>query len=166
MFVEMKVFGMTVDPFTNSPIVILKDLQDNHALPIWIGLLEASAIAAELESIKLPRPMTHDLLKSILNNLDANVEKIEVCDLKNNVFYAIIHIHANGNHLEIDARPSDAIAVALRTGSPIFVNSKVIEKSKKIDMRNLSVDKDSSESEKWKDLLENLNPEDFGKYKM
>ena len=166
MILEMKVFGMTIDPFTNSPIVILKDLKDDNALPIWIGLLEASAIAAELESIKLPRPMTHDLLKDILKNLDADVKKIEVCDLKNNVFYATIHIDAAGNHIEIDARPSDAIAVALRTGSPIFVNKKVIEKSKKIDMRNLSMDKDSGESEKWRDLLENLNPEDFGKYKM
>ncbi len=166
MILEMKVFGMTIDPFTNSPIVILKDLKDDNALTIWIGLLEASAIAAELENIKLPRPMTHDLLKNILHNLQANVEKIEVCDLKNNVFYATIHIDAAGNHIEIDARPSDAIAVALRTDSPIFVNKKVIEKSKKIDLRNLSFDKESGESEKWRDLLENLNPEDFGKFKM
>lgn len=166
MVLEMKVFGMTIDPFTNSPIVILKDLKDDNALPIWIGLLEASAIAAELENIKLPRPMTHDLLKDILKNLDADVKKIEVCDLKNNVFYATIHIDAAGNHFEIDARPSDAIAVALRTGSPIFVNKKVIEKSKKIDMRNLSMDKESEKSEKWRDLLENLNPNDFSKYKM
>ncbi len=166
MILEMKVFGMTIDPFTNSPIVILKDLEDDNALTIWIGLLEASAIAAELESIKLPRPMTHDLLKNILNNLQANVEKIEVCDLKNNVFYATIHIDAAGNHIEIDARPSDAIAVALRTDSPIFVNKKVIEQSKKIDMRNISFDKEGGKSEKWRELLENLNPEDFGKYKM
>ena len=166
MVLEMKVFGMTIDPFTNSPIIILKDLKDDNALPIWIGLLEASAIAAELESIKLPRPMTHDLLKDILKNLDAHVKKVEVCDLKNNVFYATIHIDAAGNNIVIDARPSDAIAVALRTGSPIFVNKKVIEKSKTIDMRNLSMDKVSGEPEKWRDLLESLNPEDFGKYKM
>jgi hypothetical protein len=163
MFKEMKVRGIALDPFTNVPIVILKDENDN-TLPIWIGILEASAIATELEKIQFPRPMTHDLMKSILDKLNVKILKIEVTDLKNNTFYALIHLLKDDRHYEIDARPSDALALALRTNSPIFVEDSVIEKSKRID---LSKDKeDGKESDKWKELLENLSPEDFGKYKM
>lgn len=162
MFLEMKVFGLVIDPFTNSPIVILKDTDNKNTLPIWIGPLEASAIATELEKIPVARPMTHDLLKEILKSLDVIVSKIEVNDLRDNIYYATIHLAMNNIHYAIDARPSDAIALALRTNSSIFVAEKVLEKSRNIDLRK----DNEGESQKWLDILENLSPEDFGKYKM
>lgn len=165
MFLEMKVFGIAIDPFTNSPIVILKDMENKTALPIWIGPLEASAIATELEKVQMARPMTHDLLKEILKNLKVVVSKVEVNDLEDNVYYATIHLAMNNIHYAIDARPSDAIALALRTNSSIFVAEKVLEKSRNIDLRKDSARKEG-ESRKWLDILENLSPEDFGKYKM
>ena len=160
----MKVFGLTIDPFTNAPIVILKDLDEKNALPVWIGILEASAIAAELEKIQFSRPMTHDLMREMLHSLKITVTKIEVNDLKDNVYYATIHMSSKGDSFVIDARPSDAIAIALRMSSPIYVDTKVLDKSKNIDMR-----KDAGKKPSSKDLLdklEELNPEDFGKYKM
>ncbi len=160
----MKVFGLTIDPFTNAPIVILKDLDEKNALPVWIGILEASAIAAELEKIQFSRPMTHDLMREMLHSLEITVTKIEVNDLKDNVYYATIHMSSRGDSFVIDARPSDAIAIALRMSSPIYVDTKVLDKSKNIDMR-----KDAGKKTASKDLLdklEELNPEDFGKYKM
>ncbi len=169
MLLEMKVFGLTIDPFTSTPIVILKDLDEEKALPIWIGILEASAIASELENIQLPRPMTHDLLRNILDSIEASVERVEVIDLKDNVYYANIHLFVNSRRLIIDARPSDAIALALRTDAPIFVDKKVLDKSKNIDLRqkiSQTREQDKDESQKWLEFLENLSPEDFGKYKM
>ncbi len=169
MLLEMKVFGLTIDPFTSTPIVILKDLDEEKALPIWIGILEASAIASELENIQLPRPMTHDLLRNILDSIEASVERVEVIDLKDNVYYANIHLFVNNRRLIIDARPSDAIALALRTDAPIFVDKKVLDKSKNIDLRqkiSQTREQDKDESQKWLEFLENLSPEDFGKYKM
>jgi len=167
MMHEMKVFGLTIDPFTNSPIVILKDLDEKSALPIWIGILEASAIASELENIELPRPMTHDLIKNILFQINASIVCISVVDLKDNVYYANIHLEMDKRRYVIDARPSDAIAIALRTKSPIFVDEKVLEKSKRIDLRKMvSQGQNKDESKKWLEFLENLSPEDFGKYKM
>lgn len=122
MLVEMKALtGLTIDPFTNMPIIILKDLEEKSALPIWIGLIEASAIATELEKIKLARPMTHDLMKNILHTLDVKVVKVEVNDLEDNTFYARIYLMHGTRDYAIDSRPSDAIALALRVGSPIFV---------------------------------------------
>lgn len=165
MFLEMKVFGLAIDPFTNSPIVILKDTESKNALPIWIGPLEASAIATELEKIQMARPMTHDLLKEILKSLDVVVSKVEVNDLRDNIYYATIHLAMNNIQYAIDARPSDAIALALRTNSSIFVAEKVLEKSRNIDLRRDSAGKEG-ESQKWLDILENLSPGDFGKYKM
>ncbi len=167
MAIEMKVFGLTIDPFTNAPIVILKDLEEKQALPIWIGVLEASAIAAELEKLQFPRPMTHDLLRNILSELNATVNKVEVVDLRDNVYYANIHLEMGDKRYVIDARPSDAIALALRTNSSIFVAEHVLEKSKKIDMRKkLSTKGDKEEADRWLEFLENLSPEDCGKYKM
>jgi len=166
MLVEMKVTGLTIDPFTNMPIIILKDLDEKSALPIWIGLIEASAIATELEKIKLARPMTHDLMKNILVSLNVSVEKVEVNDLADNTFFARIFLkHQNEEHI-IDSRPSDAIALALRVGAPIFVDRKVIEKSRQIDLSREGKEGEKGEKEKWAEFLENLNPEDFGKYKM
>jgi bifunctional DNase/RNase len=164
-FIQMKVTGLTIDPFTSMPIIILKDLEEKCALPIWIGLIEASAIATELENIQLARPMTHDLLKTILKQLEADVTKAEVNDLSDNTFYARITLKTGEKEMVIDSRPSDAIAIALRTGAPIFVAKKVIDKSRKIDLAEDTGD-DSSRKQKWTEILENLSPEDFGKYKM
>ena len=165
MLIKMKVYGLTMDPYTNAPIVILKGFDNNNTLPIWIGLLEASAIATELEDIHPTRPMTHDLLKNILGSVEVSVSRIVVSDLKDNVYYASIHMVKDEENHTIDARPSDAIAVALRTDSPIFVDEKVFDKAKKTFFEeNRTFDGDSSK--KWKNILESLSPEDFGKYKM
>ncbi len=164
----MKVSGLTIDPFTSVPIIILKDPEDRNALPIWIGLLEASSIATELEKITLARPMTHDLVKNIFEQLDVTVEKIEVNDLRDNTFYATIHLAAAGRSYRIDSRPSDAIAIALRTSAPIYVDDRVIEKSKRIDLAKKAAEPADrgAEAKRWADILDNLSPEDFGRYKM
>jgi bifunctional DNase/RNase len=162
----MKVSGLTIDPLTNTPIVILKDMQEKKAIPIWIGLFEASAIATELEKITFSRPMTHDLLTDILRVLGVEVTKIEINDLRNNTFFANIHLVKDGKNLVIDARPSDAIAIALRANAPIFVDDKVIEKSRNVDFGTKLTDLDKMKDEKLKEFLENLSPDDFGKYKM
>ena len=166
MLVEMKVSGLTIDPITNTPIVILKDLQEKKAIPIWIGLFEASAIATELEKITFSRPMTHDLMHDILKILNVGVTSIEICDLKNNTFFANVHLTREGQSFIIDARPSDAIALALRAGAPIFVDDQVIEKSRTIDFGAKTTDLDKLKDEKLKEFLENLSLEEFGKYKM
>ncbi|OGP14970.1 MAG: hypothetical protein A3I75_04295 [Deltaproteobacteria bacterium RIFCSPLOWO2_02_FULL_50_16] len=166
-FIEMKVTGLTIDPFTNMPIIILKDLEEKSALPIWIGLIEASAIATELEKIELSRPMTHDLIKNLLKILGINVKKIEVNDLCDNTFYARIYLIRGSEEFIIDSRPSDAIAIALRTRSPIFVAKKVVEKSRQIDLSKTGKEgEEQMKKEKWAEILENLSPEDFGKYRM
>lgn len=165
MLREMRVAGITVDPFTNTPIVILKDLEDRDVLPIWIGLLEASSIATALERIPTPRPMTHDLLKNILEGLGVRVVKIEINDLRDNTYYALIHLDVQGRRLVIDSRPSDAIALALRVEAPIFVDEEVLKKSAKVETERKG-DKVVTDSKEWEDILESLSPDDFGKYKM
>ena len=165
MLKPMIVSGLTIDPLTNSPIIILKEIDGDKTLPIWIGLLEATAIASELEGIQFSRPMTHDLLKNFFEMLDVEVGKIEVCDLKNNTFFALIHFTHKGKEMTIDARPSDALALSLRVKAPVFVEEAVIEKSKQIDLTAEPEDK-SEQGKKWQEILENLSPEDFGKYKM
>ena len=169
MLREMTVSGLTIDPFTNSPIMILKDVDSDKAVPIWIGLLEATAIASELEDIKFSRPMTHDLLKNIMDLMDASVTKVEVCDLRDNTYFALIYLLRDGREVSIDARPSDAIAIALRSGAPIYVDEKVIEKSgmpDSPDSDDAEVVDESEEGQKWADYLKNLSPDDFGKYKV
>ncbi len=166
MLLQMKVSGLTIDPLTNTPIVILKDMEDKRALPIWIGLFEASAIATELEKISFSRPMTHDLMNELLKNLDIQVTMIEINDLKDNTFFALIHLLKNANAVKVDSRPSDAIALALRANAPIFVDEKVIDKSRSIDFAKKSINADDLKKEKLKDFLENLSLEEFGKYKM
>ena len=161
----MVISGLTVDPVTNSPIVILKEVDGDKTLPIWIGLLEATAIASELEGIKFSRPMTHDLLKNMMEMIDVKVIKIEVCDLKNNTYYALVHFKHGDEEMSIDARPSDALALSLRVKAPIFVAEEVINKSSQIDLKAEPEDK-SEKGKKWQEILESLNPEDFGKYKM
>jgi bifunctional DNase/RNase len=161
----MVISGLTVDPLTNSPIVILKEVDGDKTLPIWIGLLEATAIASELEGIKFSRPMTHDLAKNIMEQVGVEIIKIEVCDLKNNTYYALIHFTHEGKEMSIDARPSDALALSLRVNAPIYVAEEVIQKSSEIDLKAEPEDT-SEQGKKWQEILESLNPEDFGKYKM
>ena len=164
--IEMKVAGLTIDPVTNTPIVILKDRDEKRILPIWIGLFEASAIATELEGINFSRPMTHDLIRDILANLGIEVLKVEVHDLRNNTFFANIHLLREGKTQVIDSRPSDALALALRAGAPIYVEERVIEKSRNIDVGTKITDLEKEKEDKLKEFLENLDPDDFGKYKM
>lgn len=164
-YLEMKVTGLTIDPFTSMPIIILKDMEEKCALPIWIGLIEASAIATELEQISLARPMTHDLLKNILEELDVKVTRVEVNDLSDNTFYARVYLSRDAQNIVMDARPSDAIAIALRVKSPVYVARSVMEKSRKIDLAKDGTN-DEMRKRKWTEILENLSPEDFGKYKM
>jgi uncharacterized protein len=165
MLKPMVISGLTVDPLTNSPIVLLKEVEGQRTLPIWIGLLEATAIASELEGIKFSRPMTHDLLKNIMGLMNVKVNRVEVCDLKNNTYFAVIHINHNGKEMSIDARPSDALAISLRMGAPIFVAEDVIQKSSQVEIKAEPEDT-SEQGKKWQEILEKLNPEDFGKYKM
>jgi uncharacterized protein len=165
MYTPMSISGLTVDPITNSPIVILKEIDGDGTLPIWIGLLEATAIASELEGIKFSRPMTHDLLKNMMDMVHVRVSKIEVCDLKDNTYYARINFEFNGKEMSIDARPSDAIALSLRLEAPIFVSEDVINRSTQIDLKAVAQDK-TEKGKKWQEILENLDPDDFGKYKM
>ncbi len=161
MELEMKIKGLMIDPITNMPIIILRDPTSSAVLPIWVGIFEANAIALQIEKIVTPRPMTHDLLKSAISGLQATVEKVVITDLKENTFYALIFLNHDGKLLPIDSRPSDAIALALRTGSPIFVNAEVIEKAKNTDLT-----KDAGESERIRKWLENLDPDELGKYEM
>jgi bifunctional DNase/RNase len=165
MLHEMKVSGLTIDQASNSPIVILRSIQGDHALPIWIGIMEATAIATELENVRFARPMTHDLFKNLIDMLKVKISKVEVCDLRDNTFYAQIYFTSDDQRYNMDARPSDAIALALRAGCPIFVDDNVLQKSKKLDEEPEAWDK-SDEGMKWKEYLEKLSPDDFGKYKM
>jgi hypothetical protein len=166
MLIQMKVAGLTIDPVTNTPIVILKDMEDDKTLPIWIGLFEASAIATELEKIGFSRPMTHDLLNQVIKGLDVRVSMVEINDLRDSTFFAVIHLLKDGANVRIDARPSDAIALALRADAPILVDAKVIEKSRNIDFDKKVVDLDDLKKDKLKEFLENLSADAFGKYKM
>ena len=161
MQIEMTIKGLMVDPITNMPIIILRDSEGQKVLPIWVGVFEANAIALQIENIQTPRPMTHDLLRNIIQDLQASVDKIVVCDLKENTFYAMIHLKTPSGPVAIDARPSDAIALALRTRAPIFVEDTVIDNAKTVDFTTDKADADRLH--KW---LESLDPDDLGKYKM
>ncbi len=164
-WIHMKVTGLTIDPFTNMPIIILKDQTEKTALPIWIGLIEASAIATEIEKIQLARPMTHDLMKNMLRELQVEVTRVEVHDLSDNTFYARIQLQKGDTKIVMDSRPSDAIALALRTEAPIYVDRKVLDKSRRIDLSK-NIDEETTKQQNWTEVLENLSPDDFGKYKM
>ncbi len=161
MQIEMTIKGLMVDPITNMPIIILRDRDGQRVLPIWVGVFEANAIALQIENVTTPRPMTHDLLRNIILDLKADIQKIVVSDLKENTFYALIYLTVNGEPMAIDARPSDAIALALRARAPIFVEDRVIDHAKTAD---LTPDKrDTERLQKW---LEGLDPDTMGKYKM
>ena len=159
--IEMNIKGLMVDPITNMPIIILRDSEGQKVLPIWVGVFEANAIALQIENIQTPRPMTHDLLRNIIQDLRATVEKIVVCDLQENTFYALIYLSLNGDTVAVDARPSDAIALALRARAPIFVEETVIDNAKTVDTSSEKADADRLH--KW---LESIDPDDLGKYKM
>jgi hypothetical protein len=161
MQIEMTIKGLMVDPITNMPIIILRDVDGQKVLPIWVGIFEANAIALQIENVATPRPMTHDLLKNVINDLKATVQKIVVCDLKENTFFALVYISVNGDTIVVDARPSDAIALALRARAPIFVEESVIENAKTADFNGEKPDADRLQ--KW---LESLDPDELGKYKM
>ncbi len=161
MQIEMTIKGLMVDPITNTPIVILRDKDGQRVLPIWVGIFEANAIALQIENVSTPRPMTHDLLRNVIQDLNASVQKIVVCDLQDNTFFALIYVTVNGETRAIDARPSDAIALALRTRAPIFVEDTVIDNAKPFDAAAEKPDADRLH--KW---LESLDPDDLGKYKM
>ncbi len=158
---EFKIKGLMMDPITSSPIVILQDVEKNTLLPIWVGIFEANAIALQIERIDTPRPMTHDLLKNVLFHLNAQVLKIVVSELRENTFFAVIHIDMDGDTMAIDSRPSDAIALALRTDAPIYVTEEVINNS-----RNITLEREGLDSDDIKKWLENVSPDDLGKYKM
>lgn len=162
MLIEMTIKGLMVDPTTSTPIVVLKDKDGDRLLSIWVGIFEANAIALQIENIAPPRPMTHDLLRNLIANLDGRVDRVIVSDLKDNTFFASIHLTVSGERVIVDARPSDAIALALRTKSPILVEESVIDSAQSSDLgppQRL----DNDRLQKW---LEGLDPEDLGKYKM
>jgi hypothetical protein len=161
MEIEMKIRGLMMDPVTNMPIVILKDINGNALLPIWVGIYEANAIALEIEKVSTPRPMTHDLIKSLLLGLGTGIRKVVVSDLREDTFYAIIWLERNGELISVDSRPSDALALALRLDCPIYVEEEVLKNSKLSSAVSEKVN--SEELRKW---LENLNDEDLGRYKM
>jgi bifunctional DNase/RNase len=159
--IEMTIKGLMVDPITNMPIIILRDKEGQRVLPIWVGVFEANAIALQIENVTTPRPMTHDLLKNVISDLRGRIEKIVVSDLKENTFYALIYLNVGGELMAVDARPSDAIALALRARAPIFVEEKVIDHAKTADL--VPEKGDAERLQKW---LESLDPDDMGKYKM
>ncbi len=161
MEIEMKIRGLMMDPATNMPIVILKDLAGNTVLPIWVGVYEANAIALEIEKVATPRPMTHDLIKNLLLGLNTAVHKVVVNDLREDTFYALIWLEQDGQSISIDSRPSDALALALRLDCPIYVEESVLKSSKVSSSASEKVN--SEEMRKW---LENLNDEETGHYKM
>jgi bifunctional DNase/RNase len=163
--VAMSIKGLMLDPMSNSPIVVLKDDEEKFFLPIWVGIFEANAIALQLENITTPRPMTHDLLRNMIAELDARVTRVVIHDLRDATFFAQIRLMINRGGsdtvLEIDARPSDAIALALRTEAPIYVAQSVLEQA-----QTITPEEGEESEEKSKKWFENLSPEDLGKYKM
>lgn len=158
--VPMSIKGLMLDPVSNSPIVVLKDDDEKFFLPIWVGIFEANAIALQLENVTTPRPMTHDLLRNMISELDAHVTRVVINDLRDSTFFAQIRVNVGHKTLEVDARPSDAIALALRTEAPIYVAQSVLDQAQTITPEG------ENEDEKMKKWFENLGPDDLGKYKM
>ena len=164
MFLEMKVRGLALDPMSNMPIIILRDEDDKRSLPIWVGIFEANAIALELEKIATPRPMTHDLIKNILEAIDARVVKVMVTELKDNTFFAVLHLQVGETEYTVDSRPSDAIALALRVAAPIFVDEDVFPKAGKMEVAKEGEPMKPDDPEQLREWLQNIKPEDFEKY--
>ena len=162
MQIEMTIKGLTVDRATNMPIILLRDKDGDRVLPIWVGGAEANAIAMQIENVSVPRPMTHDLLKNVIQDLHGDIKKIVVYDLKENTFYAMIYVSTNGEVVAIDSRPSDAIALALRVKAPIFVEEEIITKAKTSPMGG----PEELQAEHLQRWMESLEPDELGKYKM
>ena len=162
---KVTVSGLILDPDSNTPILILKSEENDQVIPIWIGFLEATAIATSLKNIRFDRPMTHDLFLNFVELTGLSVTRVEVCDIQDSTFYAKIHFSSSETSFSLDSRPSDAIAIAIRADAPIFVDEKVFLKSNKIDEPAHASD-DSEEGQKWAEYLKNLSSEDFGKYKV
>jgi len=158
--IRMEIKGLLMDPVSNMPVVILRDKEDGLFLPIWVGLFEANAIALEMEKISTPRPMTHDLLRNVLAELGTQVERVIINDLKDNTFFARIHLTRGDTRFDIDSRPSDAIALALRSRAEIFVEELVLEKSRSLRAEG---EQDPDRLRKW---LEEASPDELGKYRM
>ena len=161
MLIPVIISAIGFDSSSNNPIVILKELVGKRTVPIWIGILEARAITSELTRVKFSRPLTHDLLKNFLESIDVNVNKVEICDLKNNTYYALIDMTYEGKKITVDARPSDAIALSVRMEAPIFVSEDVMNRSPHIELK-LKTDKKSKHGKDWQEILEKMDPEDFG----
>ncbi|MFC1568087.1 bifunctional nuclease family protein [Candidatus Margulisiibacteriota bacterium] len=157
--IEMQVGGLGFDPRNLSPLVLLRDQEELNFLPIWIGIFEAAAIAMELQSVKPPRPMTHDLLKNFITDLGGSVQRVVINDIKEGTFYALIEVDKGKKILKVDARPSDAIALAVRCHVPIFVSEVVMMQAKLVN-----AEKDAEETKKFKEFIQNMKPEDFTKY--
>ena len=161
MTVEMKVKGLMIDPVSNMPIIVLKNPDGKTVLPIWVGIFEANAIAMQLEDVVSPRPMTHDLLKNVIEGLKANVDQVVITDLRDNTFFASIHLKRDGEEYTVDARPSDAMALALRASAPIYVSKEVLDKSEGTGDTG-----ESEQTERLRRWLETVDPEELGKYEM
>ena len=161
MEVEMKIRVLMMDPVTNMPIVVLKDIGGSNILPIWVGIYEANAIALEIEKVSTPRPMTHDLIKTLLLGLGTGIRKVVVSELKDDTFYAVIWLDRDGDLISVDSRPSDALALALRLDCPIYVDESVLKTSQRTNAAS-----DKINNEEWRRWLESLNDEDLGRYKM
>jgi bifunctional DNase/RNase len=159
--IKMEIKGLLMDPVSNMPVVILRDTEKGHFLPIWVGIFEANAIALEMEKVQTPRPMTHDLLKNVLAQLDTRVERVVINDLRENTFFARIHLIQKDSTLQVDSRPSDAIALALRSQAEIFVEEEVLEKS-----RNLHAEGSEQDPDRLRKWLEEASPDELGKYRM
>ena len=160
MLVEMSIKGLMMDPLTNLPIVLLRDPSSDRVLPIWVGPVEANAIALQVENVQAPRPMTHDLLRNVLAELGASLTRVVITDLHDNTFYAYLELKRGGEVLFVDARPSDALALSIRTRAPVFVDTRVLDQAKSVD-----VSSDNADRERLQRWLESLDPDDLG-YKM
>ena len=166
MWLEMKVKQLALDPLSNMPMIVLRDEEEKRSLPIWVGLAEANAIALELEKIPTARPMTHDLIRNILESVGARVSKVVVNDLKENTFYAVIHLRLGANDLTVDSRPSDAIALALRVDAPIYVDEEVLTKAESVEVKVAKEPESTGKPDdpaRIKEWLESIKPGDFDK---
>ena len=164
MFVEMKVRALALDPMSNMPIIILRDEEEKRSVQIWVGIFEANAIALEMEKIATPRPMTHDLIKNILESIGAQVTKVAVTDLKDNTFFAVLHLQIAEQEYTVDARPSDAIALALRVAAPIYVDEEVVRKAKSLEVGKEAEAVKADDPDRLREWLQNIKPEDFEKF--
>jgi len=162
MDIEVRIRGLMMDPSTNMPVVVLKDVASDTVMPIWVGIFEANAIAVEIEKMSAPRPMTHDLMRDLIGHLNAQLERIVITEIKDETFHAVLWLRQGEEPVTIDARPSDAIALALRADCPIFVSESVMQTAK----LNTAGPPEGPSAEQLRTWLEGLNDEDLGRYKM